>query len=103
MKDMVNSNQAPGVWHDGIAIVRIIVGVMVIFHGWQVFEENEMQGSITFLGPNMKDELGRIDLLNVGFKKFSDEDAEANTEKIKRFNVELYVEKMVFTINEYDS
>jgi hypothetical protein len=66
-------------------------------------EENEMQGSITFLGPNMKDELGRIDLLNVGFKKFSDEDAEANTEKIKRFNVELYVEKMVFTINEYDS
>lgn len=41
---MVNSNQAPGVWHDGIAIVRIIVGVMVIFHGWQVFEKNDMQG-----------------------------------------------------------
>jgi T4-like virus tail tube protein gp19 len=66
-------------------------------------EEHEMTGSITFLGPNMKDELGRIDLLNVGFKKFSDEDAEANSEKIKRFNVELYVEKMLFTINEYDS
>jgi len=66
-------------------------------------EENEMTGAITFLGPNMKDELGRIDLHNVGFKKFSDEDAEANSEKIKRFNVELYVEKMTFQIKEYDS
>jgi len=66
-------------------------------------EENEMTGRIVFLGPNMKDELGEIELMNVGFKKFSDEDAEANSEKIKRFNVELYVEKMAFKINEYDS
>lgn len=66
-------------------------------------EEHEMTGRIVFLGPNMKDELGEITLLNVGFKKFSDEDAEANSEKIKRFNVELYVEKMEFKINEYDS
>ena len=40
--------------------------------------------------------------MNVGFKKFSDDDAEANTEKIKRFNVELYVEKMAFNISKYD-
>jgi hypothetical protein len=56
-----------------------------------------------FLGPNMKDELGEIELQNVGFKKFSDDDSEANSEKIKRFNVELYVEKMIFKINEYDA
>ena len=65
-------------------------------------EQHEMNGSITFLGPDMKKELGRIDLMNVGFKKFSDEDAEANSEKIKRFNVELYVEKMAFSISHYD-
>ena len=66
-------------------------------------ESHEMQGSITFLGPDMKQELGRIDLMNVGFKKFSDDDAEANSEKIKRFNVELYVEKMVFSLKEFDA
>src|SRR5688572_31388516 len=27
-------------------------------------ESHEMQGSITFLGPDMKQELGRIDLMN---------------------------------------
>ena len=59
-------------------------------------EADEMTGRIVFLGPNMKDELGEIELKNVGFKKFSDDDAEANSEKIKRFNVELYVEKMTF-------
>jgi len=66
-------------------------------------ESDEMNGSIVFLGPDMKKELGRVDLHNVGFKKFSDDDAEANSEKIKRFNVELYVEKMTFSISAYDS
>jgi len=66
-------------------------------------ESDEMQGRITFLSPNMKDELGWIDLQNVGFKKFSDDDAEANSEKIKRFNVELYVEKMLFNLKEFDA
>ena len=66
-------------------------------------ESDEMNGRIVYLGPDMKTELGEINLENVGFKKFSDDDAEANTEKIKRFNVELYVEKMTFQIKEYDS
>jgi hypothetical protein len=66
-------------------------------------ESDEMTGRIVFLGPDMKTELGEVELLNVGFKKFSDEDAEANSEKIKRFNVELYVEKMTFKIAEYDA
>jgi T4-like virus tail tube protein gp19 len=66
-------------------------------------ESDEMTGSVTFLGPDMSTVLGHIDLLNVGFKKFSDEDMEANSEKIKRFNVEMYVEKMKFYINEYDA
>jgi len=66
-------------------------------------EENEMQGRITFLAPDLKTELGDIELLNVGFKKFSDDDSEANSEKVKRFNVELYVEKMNFRMKEYDA
>jgi T4-like virus tail tube protein gp19 len=65
-------------------------------------EGDEMTGRIVFLDPNMTDEIGEIELQNVGFKKFSDEDSEANSEKIKRFNVELYVEKMKFKINSYD-
>jgi hypothetical protein len=66
-------------------------------------ESNEMEGRIVFLDPNMKDELGEISLQNIGFKKFSKDDFEANSEKIARFSVELYVEKMVFKINQYDS
>jgi hypothetical protein len=65
-------------------------------------EGDEMTGRIVFLDPNMTDEIGEVELQNVGFKKFSDEDSEANSEKIKRFNVELYVEKMKFKINSYD-
>lgn len=66
-------------------------------------EGDEMNGRIVFLDPNMKDELGEVTLHNVGFKKFSDDDAEANSEKIKRFNAELYVEKMEFKINVSDA
>ena len=39
---MVNQNQSPGVWYDGIAFVRVMVGVMLIFHGWQLFESHDM-------------------------------------------------------------
>lgn len=42
---MVNQNiQSPGVWYDGIVIVRIVLGVMLIFHGWQLFETSDMEG-----------------------------------------------------------
>jgi hypothetical protein len=66
-------------------------------------EGDEMSGSLKFLGPDMKEILGEVELHNCGFKKFSDDDAEANSEKIKRFNVEFYVEKMVFKLNKFDS
>jgi hypothetical protein len=69
----------------------------------QHLEENEMQGRIVFLNPNMKDEIGEIELMNCGFKKFSKDDLEANSEKIARFNVELYVEKMTFKLNYFDA
>jgi hypothetical protein len=66
-------------------------------------ERDEMTGRIVFLDPTMNRELGDVTLDNVGFKKFADEDSEASSEKIKRFAVELYVEKMTFHIREYDA
>jgi hypothetical protein len=66
-------------------------------------ELDEMNGRIVFLDPTGGKEMGEITLLNVGFKKFSKDDFEANSEKIARVTAELYVEKMEFKINEYDA
>ena len=66
-------------------------------------EKDEMGGRIVFLDPTAGKEIGEVTLMNVGFKKFSKDDFEANSEKIARFSVELYVEKMEFKINEYDA
>lgn len=64
---------------------------------------NEMQGSITLLGPDMKKEIGRIDLHNCGFKKFSKQAFESNKAGIARFDVEFYVEGISFNLTEYDA
>jgi uncharacterized membrane protein YphA (DoxX/SURF4 family) len=37
-------NQSPGVWYDGIALVRIMLGVLLMYHGWQLFETQDMNG-----------------------------------------------------------
>jgi hypothetical protein len=64
---------------------------------------NEMQGSITLLGPDMKKEIGRIDLKNCGFKKFSKQAYESNKTGIARFDVEFYIEGIAFTLTEVDA
>ena len=77
-------------------------------------EEDELSGRLVFLGPDMRTELGEISLMNVGLKSFSDDvpsdkdpsilqGSEANSERIKRFTVELYVEGMKFLIHQYDA
>ena len=66
-------------------------------------EKDELDGALIFLGPDMKLENGRINLKNCGFKKFSKEDSEANSEKIARFNVEFYVEQMQFEMKNTDA
>ena len=67
-------------------------------------ESNEMKGRISLLSPTLKDadELGSIDLFNVGFKSFAHEDATFNSEQIPRFTVVLYVEKMMLNIKALD-
>jgi hypothetical protein len=61
-------------------------------------EAQEMAGRIVFLAANLRDELGSIELSNVGFKRFDHPEAEAGTAQVARFNVELYVEAMSFNI-----
>ncbi len=59
-------------------------------------EDAELSGSITYLAPDLKEELGRIDLMNVGILSMQTADSEANKEEVARFTVELYVEQMKF-------
>jgi hypothetical protein len=67
-------------------------------------EANEMKGRISLLGPTMKDsdELGAIELFNVGFRRFDHELAVAGSEQIARFAVVLYVERMALSIKDYE-
>lgn len=76
-------------------------------HAWFVegkhLEGDEMTGRIVFLDPNMKDELGEIELHNVGFQSFKGQDLEGGSEKIKRWTAKLYCERMEFKIAQYDA
>ncbi len=66
-------------------------------------EEHEMTGVLEMLDPTMKQPIGQIEFLNLGFKKFENEPLEANSEKIKRFKVTMYCEGMRFTLNYVDA
>ena len=42
---MVNQgNQSFSQWYDGIVLVRMTLGVLLIFHGWQLFANDDMKG-----------------------------------------------------------
>jgi putative oxidoreductase len=42
---MVNQgNQSSSQWYDGIVLVRMTLGVLLIFHGWQLFANDDMKG-----------------------------------------------------------
>lgn len=64
-------------------------------------ENNHMQGSITLLGPDMKKTMARLELHNLGFKKFTKGALEANSEKVDRLEIEMYMEGLTFS--EYDA
>ncbi|MCH8063555.1 MAG: phage tail protein, partial [Chloroflexi bacterium] len=59
-------------------------------------DADELTGAITFLGPDLEEELAVIELSNIGMVKLSLDQAEANKESVARFTVELYVEGMGF-------
>jgi hypothetical protein len=59
-------------------------------------EGAELTGCITILAPNLRRELARIHLRNVGILSLDSWDQGANREEPARFTVELYVEEMKF-------
>jgi len=64
-------------------------------------ENNHMQGSITLLGPDMKKTMARLELHNLGFKSIKSGALEAQSEKVNRIEVEMYMEGLTFS--EYDA
>lgn len=60
-------------------------------------EKDHMQGSITLLGPGMKETMARLELHNLGFKAVKMPALEANGEKASRIEVEMYMEGLTFS------
>ncbi len=65
-------------------------------------DADEVTGSITFLGPDHKEELAEISLDHVGIISLTQAKQEANKEEVARFEVELYVEQMRFLYKASD-
>ena len=64
---------------------------------------NEMKGRLVFLAPNLRDELGAIDMPRMGFRRFEHPESVADSEQLGRFVVTLYVEQMALSITELDA
>ncbi len=63
-------------------------------------DSHEKSGAIVFLSPNRKDELGRVNLHNVGIFALRQQAATANADKISRVVAELYCERMELQIGK---
>jgi hypothetical protein len=57
-------------------------------------ESKERNGSIALLSPDLKDEVLRIDLFNLGIFAFGPEKAEANSDRVATVTAQLYCERM---------
>lgn len=68
----------------------------------QCAEGDELTGAITFLAPDLKNELAEIELLNVGIISLQGFGQESLGEEVARFTVELYVGKMTFNYKTPD-
>jgi len=59
-------------------------------------QDQEKSGSLIYLASDMKTELLRVSLSNLGIFKLAEEHVEAGSEGIRRVKAELYVERMQF-------
>ena len=64
----------------------------------QCTDSDEKIGSLTFLGPDLQEELASIGFDHLGILSMEQESVEANSENIARFTVELYCESMFFEV-----
>ena len=65
-------------------------------------EEDEFNGRLEFLAPDLEEVLGSVDLLGVGILSLEDFGQAANKEDAGHFTVELYCEQMKFYHQEYN-
>jgi phage tail-like protein len=63
-------------------------------------DNDEKSGSITWLSPNLQEELLIVELLNVGIFSLKHEKAEANTDAVRRMSAELYCEQMKLKVGK---
>lgn len=61
-------------------------------------DDDEKKGALTFLGPDLAEELGAITFDHLGIISLEQEAVEANSENVARFTVELYCESMFFDV-----
>ena len=66
-------------------------------------DSDELSGAITFLGPDLNEQLAEIELLHVGVISMEISGEEANKEELAQFAVELYVEEMKFDYKVSDA
>lgn len=64
-------------------------------------DDREKSAALTFLAPDLKEELCTIDFSHVGIISLEQAAVEANKEEVARFTVELYAEEM--TISQFKS
>lgn len=57
-------------------------------------DSQERDGRLSFLAPNMKDELAAVKLYNLGIFRIASDKAEATKDQIKRVTADLYCERM---------
>ncbi|GJL52607.1 MAG: hypothetical protein NPIRA01_38340 [Nitrospirales bacterium] len=66
-------------------------------------DDDELNGQITLLGPNHKDELARITLRHVGIISLQPAKYHAKKGTVTKMVAELYVEEMKFAFNQADT
>ena len=108
IKDEVGKFREPTKHPAKVEVPNLKVTIsMADIEAWQTWHRNfvidglcsegdELEGSITFLGPDLKEPLAEIQLFNVGLISLQQAKQEANKEEVARFEAELYVEKMTF-------
>jgi hypothetical protein len=80
-------------WHDK---------VIDWFVGGKRREEDEGTGTLTFLGTDMKTELGTLTFENVGISSFTPAKHSGDSESIATFDVELHIEHIKIELKQTD-
>ena len=66
-------------------------------------DTDELSGQIRFLGPDLKEELGKVELSHVGIFGLRTARNEASREEVAAIEADLYVEEMKLSFNVVDA